>query len=157
MLSWIKKLFDKQKIIVLVGVPGSGKSTYAKQLKKQGYVIISQDTLGNREKCLLETRKALSDGKSVVIDRTNVNRKQRKFFIDISRTYGVPCHCEVFQTPITVCLDRVKTRVNHETMPEDMSDEQKQEIVQFFTAQYQAPTYNEGFHTIRYLDRHVSG
>jgi len=144
-------------MIVLVGVPGAGKSTYSAKLKSQGFVVINQDTIGNRQKCLIATRLALGEGKSVVIDRTNVSRKQRKIFLDIARVYGVPCHCEVLQTPINVCLDRVKPRKNHPTMLEEMTDEEKSEIVQFFTTQYETPAYSEGFHAIRYLDRSITG
>lgn len=151
MIDWIKSLFRKQKMIILVGLPGSGKSTYAKLLEKKGYVVISQDTLGDRKKCIRATREALLNGKSVVIDRTNVSKKQRRFFLDIAEEFDILCECHILNSNPGICLERVKNRKGHPTMPLEMSDEEKSEIIQFFATDYETPTYLEGFYLVRYV------
>ncbi|GIQ81413.1 hypothetical protein KIPB_002367 [Kipferlia bialata] len=72
--------------IVLVGLPGSGKSTYCRTVyAPQGYVIINQDELGSRQACEAKMVMCLRRGRSVVIDRTNVNSQQRKTWVDLMR------------------------------------------------------------------------
>lgn len=39
---------------------------------------ISQDTLGNWQKCVAATKKLLEEGKSVVVDNTNPDVESRK-------------------------------------------------------------------------------
>lgn len=46
---------------------------------------INQDTLKTVAKCLSAARAALSSGKSVVVDSTNVDRKSRQQWIQLGR------------------------------------------------------------------------
>ena len=57
-----------QILVVLVGVPGSGKSTFSSQLLERApprWTRISQDVLGTRKRCLGAARRALEDGSNV--------------------------------------------------------------------------------------------
>lgn len=71
-----------------MGVPGSGKSTFAKQLIPYGYVRVNQDDLGNRKKCERVAKQALDQGKSVVVDRCNFDFPQRKTWINMAYEYN---------------------------------------------------------------------
>ncbi|KAI3410372.1 hypothetical protein GPALN_004472 [Globodera pallida] len=51
------------ELVVLVGSPASGKSTFARRFKNE-YVILSQDELGTRKKCLDQARESLRKGKT---------------------------------------------------------------------------------------------
>lgn len=71
---------------VLVGAPGSGKSTFAeKVLVPAGYTVISQDVLGNRNRVLKETAAILATGKPIAIDNTNGSLANRQEFFDLAR------------------------------------------------------------------------
>ena len=72
-------------IVMLVGAPGTGKSTLAKRLvHRLGYTnIINQDTLKTKPKCLQTLRMALTDEKKrIIIDNTNPTIKGRKEYLD---------------------------------------------------------------------------
>ena len=81
----------KSKILVLQGVPASGKSTYARELaeKNESYVIVNRDSIresrGNywipkQEDYIsdieeFEVRAAINRKLNVIIDATNLNPK----------------------------------------------------------------------------------
>jgi hypothetical protein len=46
------------RMVVLVGIPGSGKSWIANLFRKEGWIVVSQDELGDRRKCEAAARQA---------------------------------------------------------------------------------------------------
>ncbi|KKN93681.1 hypothetical protein LCGC14_0195140 [marine sediment metagenome] len=113
----------KQKMIMMVGYPGSGKSTYARTLVRHGYRIINQDAEGgagslNREKCEALMEHYLMSGQNVVIDRCNINKKQRSTFIILARNINpeLIIECIVMITDPKKCASRIHTRANHKTL-----------------------------------------
>lgn len=88
---------EQVKFIMMVGIAGTGKSTFAKQLKddREDIVVISSDYI--REKMFNndqsknvevfnevgnQVRGALKNGKHVIMDATNINRKRRIAFLN---------------------------------------------------------------------------
>jgi hypothetical protein len=54
-------LYDEHtsiRMVVLVGIPGSGKSWIANLFRKEGWIVVSQDELGDRRKCEAAARQA---------------------------------------------------------------------------------------------------
>ncbi|GFS01631.1 bifunctional polynucleotide phosphatase/kinase [Elysia marginata] len=91
----------KQEMVVMVGPPASGKSTFRKRyLEPHGYVAVNRDTLGTMEKCLKVAGETLKQGKSVVVDNTNPAKSARAAFVDLAKKNGVPCRCMWMQTPL---------------------------------------------------------
>lgn len=76
----------KTNLILMVGPPGSGKSTCAQDL---GFEILSNDLGHTKVKQLRRTKECLSSGQSVIIDNTNPDRKTREPFIAIARALEV--------------------------------------------------------------------
>jgi bifunctional polynucleotide phosphatase/kinase len=61
-----------KEVIVLVGFPGSGKSTFAdRYLTSNGYCRVNRDHLGTWQKCVQLAAASLQKGMSVVVDNTN--------------------------------------------------------------------------------------
>lgn len=80
------KNVTEQEIVLMIGYPGSGKSTYAeKYFKKDNYVILHGDILKTESKMIKALKEELDKGKSVVIDATNPSRDKRKVFINIAK------------------------------------------------------------------------
>jgi guanylate kinase len=59
----------KPLLLVLVGIPGSGKSTLSARLRDEGWAVVSQDVLGDRRSCEAATARHLREGRNTVIDR----------------------------------------------------------------------------------------
>lgn len=135
-----------QEVIVLVGLPGSGKTTLTNEFPE--HVRVSQDVLGNRQLCIDACHEALSSGKSVIVDRTNIDAYQRNHWINVAKYYGVKVRCIYLEADTDECVSRIHLRKNHETIKSDMSLEEKQRIVNMFSKKLQVPILDEGFYEI---------
>ena len=111
------------KFIMLVGLPGSGKSTFAKEL---GYIIFSSDELrkelwgneniqGNNEELFKELHNrikvALNNGEDCIYDATNINAKRRKAFLTEIRNIKCEKICAAIIADFDLCLERNSQRV----------------------------------------------
>lgn len=138
------------KVVVLVGKPGSGKSTFAK--KYSSYQIINQDTLGDRYKCLELFRQYLSEGKNVIVDRCNINKSQRALWINEAKQYNVKeISCIYLSVDPDTCVARISKRKNHPTIKEDTSIDKMKEIVYNFNKSFEAPSLEEGFDKVLFM------
>jgi bifunctional polynucleotide phosphatase/kinase len=89
-----------QELVVLVGFPGCGKSTFCRKfLIPHEYVWVNQDTLHCADRCARECRKALSQGKSVVVDNTNPSKDHRNMYGRIAAEKKVPARIFHFDIP----------------------------------------------------------
>lgn len=84
----LPKAGKSQEMVILMGPPASGKSTMAKSVLKN-YTWINRDTLKTASKCAKEAKKAVSEGKSVVIDNTSPSKKVRAPYIAIAKSAGI--------------------------------------------------------------------
>jgi predicted kinase len=112
-------------LILLVGIPASGKSTRSQIHEAAGLTVLSSDVLRavfgtsqedqsvSRSVFLHmenETARLLAENHSVVIDATNYNKKNRSRFVPIGRKAGAHIIAEVFNTPLDVCKARNAAR-----------------------------------------------
>ncbi len=117
---------NKPTFIMMVGLPCSGKSTYAKELsEKYDAVIHSSDVLreeltgdinnqDNNELVFQTLHKRIKDdlknGKSCIYDACQVTRKSRMSFLQ--QLNKIPCRkiCVLMATRYEFCIERGQTR-----------------------------------------------
>ncbi|EIN06113.1 P-loop containing nucleoside triphosphate hydrolase protein [Punctularia strigosozonata HHB-11173 SS5] len=135
-------------VLILVGLIGSGKSTFAEALQRElpSFVRCSQDELGNRKKVEQLARESLAQGRSVCIDRTNMDAQQRSTWIAIARENRVEPWVLYFDTPYDSCQQRIRTRTDHPTITDPA---QGLSVLARFRNTYEPPNPREGY--TRYL------
>lgn len=137
------------KVMILCGLPGSGKSTFAKELESKGWVRVNQDELGSRKTCKKVMSEALKDGFNVVVDRCNFDINQRKAWIDLAAKHGITnVSCLWLDIDKETCCERVSKRENHPTIKPD-SDGEK--IIDQFSRIFVGPELSEGFVNVTVL------
>ncbi|KAJ6504865.1 P-loop containing nucleoside triphosphate hydrolase protein [Mycena vitilis] len=140
-----------QVVLILVGLIGSGKSTFAQALEDHlpEFRRCNQDDLGDRRQVENLARQSLREGSSVCIDRTNFDASQRAHWIKIAREFpGTSVWVLVFDTPKHLCASRLRTRTQHPTIK---SPEDALSILDRFSWQYRAPSQEEGYDRILHL------
>ena len=143
-------------LLMLVGLPGSGKSTYIKNHFNQNLHVHSSDDIReelsgnvnnqdiNKEVFELLHKRVkddLKNGISCVYDATNLNWKRRKAFLESLK--GIDCFkvCHVIATPYEVCLEQNNSR--DRVVPE--------EVIERMYRNFDIPWYNEGWNDIQII------
>ena len=67
-----------KELVLMIGIQASGKTTFAKSHFVQTHVYISLDVLKTRFQENLKLKQAISDSKNIVVDNTNVTKKERE-------------------------------------------------------------------------------
>lgn len=146
-----------KKLVLMVGIPGSGKSTFIKNHNKN-YKVISRDEVRfsmlkpnepyfSREKDVFrefvnKTIEGLNAGGQVIADATFLNIPSRsKFLRALGRSLeGVKIIAIMMDTPLEVCLERNAKREGRALVPED--------AIINMSSSLRTPALEEGFDEI---------
>jgi aryl-alcohol dehydrogenase-like predicted oxidoreductase/histidinol phosphatase-like enzyme len=115
------------EVVLVMGLPGAGKSTIARDLVARGHVRLNRDETGGRLAALLPKldRLLASGARRVVLDNTYVSRKSRAEVVERAWASGLPVRCvfaktSVVDAQINACLRMVR-RYGRLLEPEEMS------------------------------------
>lgn len=139
----------KKALIILVGPPASGKSTWGKKFADDNNVVlVSTDAIrkeigsGEADQSVSaaafgiarqRVSAALAQGKSAMIDATSVNRKARRDWINLGRGHGAYIVAVAFEVPRDELLRRDAQRERHVG----------EEVIDRFIGKYARPTTDE--------------
>jgi predicted kinase len=90
------------EIVLVMGIPGAGKSCVAGEYAARGYVRLNRDERGGALRELadeLEGRLEAGE-RRVVLDNTYLSTAVRSYVIDAARRHAIPVRCVWLRTPL---------------------------------------------------------
>lgn len=107
----------RPEMILLIGLQGSGKSTFYRERFFATHVRINLDMLRSRRREALLLDACLAGGTPFVIDNTNATVAARAHYLALARAAGFRCTGYYFDLPIALCLARNAARPSGERVP----------------------------------------
>ncbi len=134
-------LCETPEIIIMMGYPGSGKSTIAKHIcKSDKYVYIEGDLYKTSAKMIKASKEFISQRKSIVFDATNSSCKKRKEYIDLGKKYDYRILCIHVSTSLEMSYKQNKQRDAEKQVPKI--------AYSVYKKYYEEPEQKEGFELV---------
>ncbi|XP_054664479.1 bifunctional polynucleotide phosphatase/kinase isoform X1 [Grus americana] len=135
-------LSSSPEVVVAVGFPGAGKSTFLKtHFVPAGYVYVNRDTLGSWQRCVAACTDALTRGRPVAVDNTNPDPESRQRYVACARAAAVPCRCLHF----TATLEQARHNCRFRDMTESGHIPVTDVVLHGYRSKFVAPSPDEGF------------
>jgi predicted kinase len=141
----------KGAVILSVGLPGSGKTTW---FKRRGVTPLSSDLLRSllfddateqrHQDLVFSSLRSLLRARLMArmpqnyVDATNLSPKERRHWIRMARDFGYEAHAVYFDVSLETCMERNRRR--RRIVPED--------VMHRMAAKLRPPTFEEGFSKI---------
>jgi aryl-alcohol dehydrogenase-like predicted oxidoreductase/predicted kinase len=104
---------DDADVVLVMGIPGAGKTRVAEDYVARGYLRLNRDERGGSLRELAEALdEALASGvRRVVLDNTYLTRASRSYVIDAANRHGAAARCVWLDTPLAQAQVNVVERV----------------------------------------------
>jgi predicted kinase len=110
------------ELVVFVGLPASGKSTFYRERFAATHVWVSKDLMPNNRRRGARQRElvaeALAHARSVVVDNTNTRRADRAELVALARAAGATTALYHFTADVGDCLRRNRSRTGPARVPD---------------------------------------
>ena len=159
--SQAKADYSSFDVVILIGSPASGKSTWARQ-NLSSHQIVSQDECKTSQKCYKKFEELVISGAKVVLDNTNPSEDSRYQYLQLAKSQGKKVIGIVFTTSSELakhnnvyrCLVHEMLRfqqfnqVELDFLPKHIP----QVALNTFKSRFKEPSVEEGFDEIVRLD-----
>jgi aryl-alcohol dehydrogenase-like predicted oxidoreductase/predicted kinase len=90
------------EVVVIMGIPGAGKTRLAESLTSRDYRRLNRDDRGGGLRELAEAleQELAAGARRVVLDNTYLTRAARSHVIDVTARHGIPARCVFLDTPL---------------------------------------------------------
>ncbi len=145
------KKASKGAVVLAVGLPGSGKTTW---FKRRGVTPLSSDLLRSllfddpteqrHQDLVFSALRSLLRARLIArmpmnyVDATNLSPKERRHWVRMAHEFGYDVHAVYFDVPADLCSERNRRR--QRMVPED--------VMQRMANKLRPPTFDEGFSKI---------
>jgi|RhiMethySRZTD1v2_1073278.scaffolds.fasta_scaffold00057_38 aryl-alcohol dehydrogenase-like predicted oxidoreductase len=152
------------EVVLIMGLPGAGKSTAARTFVEDGYARLNRDETGGSLRGLLpELQRLVDEGHTrIVLDNTYMSRASRARVVQAAAQLGLPVRCVWLETAIedaqVNAVSRIIANYGRLLGPEEMKQAVKKDISAFApTVQFrhqrelEPPDPAEGFSRIEVM------
>jgi aryl-alcohol dehydrogenase-like predicted oxidoreductase len=121
------------EVVVVMGIPGAGKSRIAEEYAARGYLRLNRDERGGSLRELAEALdEALAAGtRKVVLDNTYLTRAGRSYVLEATQRHGAETRCIWLDTPLAQAqvnlVERLLTRFGSLPSPEELREAARNE------------------------------
>jgi aryl-alcohol dehydrogenase-like predicted oxidoreductase/histidinol phosphatase-like enzyme len=149
------------EIVLIMGLPGAGKSTAAASFVAKGYARLNRDAAGGSLSDLLPQLDALiaSGSSRIVLDNTYVSRQSRARVVGAAAKRGLPVRCVFLSTSVedaqVNAVQRIVERYGRLLEPEELRTISKRDVAAFgpavlfrYQRELEPPHPSEGFSRI---------
>ena len=130
-------------LVVMMGIQGSGKSTFYHKFLEKDFVRVNLDTLKtrNQEKILIED--CIKKGKSFAVDNTNPTKEDRRRYIPPAKASGYKVIGYFMESKLKECIERNDLRQGKEKIPPM--------AIASTSNKLQMPSFDEGFDELYFV------
>ncbi len=133
----------EKTLVIIMGIQGSGKSTFYRKFLAKDFVRVNLDTLKTRQQEKLLIEKCLKNRKSFAIDNTNPTKQDRQRYIPSAKTTGYKIVGYFMESKLNECIARNNLRQGKEKIPIT--------AIASTSNKLQMPSYDEGFDELYFV------
>jgi aryl-alcohol dehydrogenase-like predicted oxidoreductase/predicted kinase len=100
-------------VVLVMGIPGAGKSRVAEGYAARGYLRLNRDERGGtlRELASALDEELAAGARRVVLDNTYLSRASRSYVLEAAARHGLPVRCVWLDTPLAQAQVNLVTRL----------------------------------------------
>ena len=130
-------------LVILMGLQGSGKSTFYRTYLSERFVRVNLDTLKTRYQERLLVEACLGEGRSLAVDNTNPTRADRARYILPAKAAGYRVIGYFMESKIADCMKRNALREGRARVPA--------KAIAATSNKLEMPAYEEGFDELYFV------
>ncbi len=130
-------------MVIMMGIQGSGKSTFYRKYLSDEYVRINLDTLKTRTQEWLAVEECLKKGENFAVDNTNPTKYDRSRYIIPAKLAGYKIIGYFMESKLKACIIRNNQRSGAEKIPE--------KAIAATSNKLQIPNFDEGFDELYFV------
>ena len=132
-----------KQIAIMIGIQGSGKSTFCHKYLSSKFLRVNLDTLKTRHQEKLLIEECLRNGASFVIDNTNPTKQDRARYIPSAKEAGYRVIGYFMESKLQPCIERNALRTGSACVPV--------KAIAATSNKLEMPSYEEGFDELYFV------
>lgn len=133
----------EKTMVLMIGIQGSGKSTFYHKYLATDYVRVNLDTLKTRNREEQLVSECFRDGKSFAVDNTNPTRADRQRYIPFAQYWGYKIVGYFMESKLQACIKRNDQRSGSAKIPAT--------AIAATSNKLQLPSFDEGFDELYFV------
>lgn len=135
---------NNKTLVIMMGIQGSGKSTFYRKYLSDSFVRVNLDTLKTRYQEEFLIKECLENGKNLAIDNTNPTKADRQRYIPLAIANGYKVVGCFMESKLNDCIERNNKR--------EGSAKILPTAIAATSNKLQMPSYDEGFDELYFVN-----